>query len=101
MNRNQYLDATEWQSQNFKQATALSCVNHLEEEVSELKEAIELGIGDEKEIADCFLLLFGICSKFGMSYEDIYYAIHNKMIENRSRNWGKPNEKGYVKHIDK
>jgi hypothetical protein len=72
----------------------------LEEEISELKSDVEKGIYSHDEIADCFLLLFGICNKCGLEYEDIVTAIDLKMEVNKARKWGKVNEKGYVKHVD-
>jgi NTP pyrophosphatase (non-canonical NTP hydrolase) len=99
MNKQQYKMITEWQDKIFTKATQLSCVFHLIEEVEELRRDIENGHNSHEEIADCFLLLFGVCNKAGMKYEDIVKAINEKMIINRTRKWGKVNEKGYVKHI--
>jgi NTP pyrophosphatase (non-canonical NTP hydrolase) len=98
MTRDQYREITAWQRDVFRKATPLSCVHHLEEEVSELKEKIEQGAVDRSEIADCFLLLIGVCNMADLTYDDILYAIDEKMTVNYQRVWGEPNEKGYVKH---
>jgi NTP pyrophosphatase (non-canonical NTP hydrolase) len=102
MTQLQYELITEWQDQIFTKATPLSCVNHLEEEVRELKEKTEQGILDKSEIADCFMLLMGYCNTYHLKYEDVVKAIDDKYLINRhQRVWGEVNEKGYVKHIDK
>ncbi len=99
MNKEQYELITQWQDNVFTKATPLSCVNHLTEEVNELKEDIESGHTPYEEIADCFMLLFGVCNKLGFKYEDIVTVINNKMEINFNRKWGEVNEQGYVKHI--
>lgn len=98
MRKLQYQLITEWQDSVFTKATPLSCAYHLEEEARELREKLENGILDKSEIADCFFMLFGVCNKSGMDYEDITNAINIKFDINRGREWGQPNEKGYVKH---
>lgn len=100
-----YKEVTQWQDKTFTKATTLSCANHLLEEVAELLAVLSSNttkqptIYGNEEIADCFILLFGICNKLGMSYEHIKYCINKKMDVNRARKWGEVNEKGYVKHI--
>jgi NTP pyrophosphatase (non-canonical NTP hydrolase) len=100
MNRKQYITVTNWQDKIFTKATPLSCAHHLEEEAEELRKAIENGEEVNTEIADCFLLLFAVCNKSGLGYEDVITIIDEKMEVNYKRNWGKPNEKGYVKHTE-
>lgn len=101
-------EITAWQKSVFTKATALSAANHLSEEVDELQEAvacIEEGAASQHEkilheYADCFLLLFGSASLYGLTYEDICQAINQKMQINKQRKWGEVNKDGYVKHID-
>ena len=100
MNRKQFITVTEWQDKVFTKATPLSCVNHLEEEVGELKKDIENGKYTQDEIADCFLLLFAVCNKCGLGYEDVLTLIDRKMEVNYQRKWGEVNEKDYVKHVE-
>jgi len=97
--RELYESVTKWQDEIFTKATPLSCVNHLIEEVAELKSDIQKGCTYSDEVADCFLLLFGVCNKFGMEWNEVVAAIESKMVINRERKWGKVNELGYVKHI--
>jgi hypothetical protein len=102
---------TKWQRETFPQATGLSAANHLREEVEELIASIsnENGIGNSahekhteiiSEYADCFLLLFGSASLYGLPYEAICHAINEKMEVNKKRKWGDVNAEGYVKHIE-
>lgn len=100
MTPKQFYEITEWQKQTFGNATPLSKLEHLKEEVNELifditnnKETKEL------EFADCFILLFGAAASDGMDFEDICEAIHAKMVINYKRKWGKPKENGVVNHI--
>lgn len=93
---------TKWQRETFTQATYVSALAHLFEEMKELDDDLILSAPKEKiisEYADCFLLLFGSACLYGLSYEDICQAINDKMEINKQRQWGKPNDKGYVKHV--
>lgn len=91
---------TEWQKATFGQATALSKVNHLVEEVQELKEDLENSNPMvHHEFADCFLLLFGAASSHGYSYNDINTIIREKFEIVKTRKWGEPDANGVVKHI--
>jgi NTP pyrophosphatase (non-canonical NTP hydrolase) len=93
---------TKWQKETFTQATPLSAINHLKEELVELIDSAHLGNRQDatKEYADCFLLLFGSAALYGLSYDDICKAINDKMEINKARQWGKVNDQGYVKHIE-
>lgn len=93
---------TKWQRETFTQATPITAINHLREELDELLEQGHLGVREEtvKEYADCFLLLFGSAALYGLTYDDICKAINDKMEVNKKRQWGKPNDKGYVKHVE-
>jgi NTP pyrophosphatase (non-canonical NTP hydrolase) len=101
--KDRYNPITAWQDMVFTEATPLSCAEHLLEEAGELRDAIRDNCPSEvidKEIADNFLLLFAVCNKRKMSFEDILAIIDKKMDINLVRKWGKPNDKGYVKHIE-
>ncbi len=101
MTKFQFKTITEWQNKTFTKATIISCLEHLSEEIEEVKNCLTNGIGivDDLEVADCFLLLIGVANKAGMDYQDIVNAIDKKMEINYKRKWGEVNEKGYVKHI--
>lgn len=96
-----------WQAMTFPQATSLSKLYHLKEEVSELIKEIGLNrISCPKntfvrmEYADCFMLLFGAAIKDGFTLYDIIEAIKEKHKINKKRKWGKPDKNGVVKHIN-
>ena len=100
MIQEQFIKITEWQNKTFGQATALSKIAHLAEELQELVGDLkENNPGKKLEFADCFILLFGAAASDGMSYEDICNAIDEKMSINYQRRWGKPNENGVVNHL--
>lgn len=100
MTEKQFIEIVQWQTDTFGQATALSKIEHLKEEIEEL--SIDIAINSDSKIlewADCFLLLFGAAASDGLNYEDICAAIDAKMRINRARKWGKPDENGIVHHI--
>lgn len=103
MTKEMFEEITAWQKQVFTKATAQSAASHLKEEVEELlhdltwDKPIKLTTG---EYADCFLLLFGSASLYGLTYADICKAINDKMEINKQRKWGEVNKDGYVKHVD-
>ena len=99
MTKDLFTETINWQNNTFKQATALSKLAHLKEELQELRTDVENNSADKRlEFADCFILLFGAAASAGMSYDDIQESIKEKMAINYQRKWGKPNEEGYVKH---
>tara|TARA_R110002049_G_scaffold231127_2_gene403456 strand:+ start:41322 stop:41630 length:309 start_codon:yes stop_codon:yes gene_type:complete len=100
MNREQFESITEWQNKTFVEATPLSKIAHLKEEVDELESDVLHQAEDRRlEFADCFLLLFGSAAADGMSYDDIVKCIDEKMEINYKRKWGKPQANGVVNHI--
>lgn len=101
MNEKQFNDITQWQRQTFSQATSLSKIAHLAEELHELTIDLETNNPNKRlEFADCFILLFGAAESAGMSYSAILAAIDEKMLINYQRKWGKPNADGVVNHIN-
>lgn len=101
MKKDQYLAISQWQKETFGEATALSKLAHLEEELRELAVDIAIdGVDKHLEFADCFFLLFGAAAADGMTYEDICQAIDEKFSINKARTWGKPDANGVVKHIN-
>lgn len=100
MNKRQFDEITKWQNETFGQATALSKIAHLAEELQELVDDLKVNAENRRlEFADCFILLFGAAASDGMNYEKILEAIEEKMLINYQRKWGKPNENGVVNHI--
>lgn len=102
MTKEQFIEITEWQDATFPNATALSKVHHLKEEVEELIFDLENNrMGKTLEFADCFLLLFGAAAKDGMTYEDCCNSIAEKFSICKNRVWSKPDTNGVVKHVKK
>lgn len=100
MNKKQFEEISQWQKDTFGQATSLSKIAHLAEELQELVVDLKEQNPDRRlEFADCFFLLFGSAAADGMSYEDICNAIQEKFEINKARKWGKPNAEGVVNHI--
>ncbi len=110
MTEKQFNEISTWQKETFGQATPVSKLYHLVEEIVELKDAInnedhtidhEAIRNTKMEYADCFFLLFGSAASYGMSYKDICEAIQDKFEINKARKWGKPDKNGIVRHIKK
>lgn len=101
MTNEQFTEITEWQNKTFPNATALSKIIHLKQEVEELQEAESYLKETEaiKELSDCFILLFGIADKLGLNHSTTWLAIEQKMVINKARKWGKPDANGVVNHI--
>lgn len=108
MTEQQFKAISDWQNKTFGEATPISKLAHLLQEVVELKEALvkfghepSMKTFDEAkmEYADCFFLLFGSAASFGLSHSDICRAIQEKFEINKARKWGKPNKEGVVEHI--
>ena len=104
----QFIEISKWQKETFGQATPLSKLAHLAQEMVELKDAItnedhtidhEAIRKTKMEYADCFFLLFGSAAAYGMSYKDICDSIQKKFEINKRRKWGKPDENGVVNHL--
>jgi len=100
MNKELFEEIVTWQKETFGQATPLSKLAHLQEEVEELIADLKSNNPKRRlEFADCFLLLFGSAAADGMSYQDITDCITEKFEINKTRKWGKPNAEGVINHI--
>lgn len=80
----------------FGQSTFLSKMTHLKEEIQELLDAPE----DESEWADCLILFLDAARCTNMDMDRLYNAVQSKMVINKARKWGAPNEDGIVHHIE-
>lgn len=108
MTKQQFEAIMIWQEQTFGEATPISKIGHLAEELKEVVKAIrdeDHTIDFEKqravrmEYADCFFLLFGSAAAYGLSYEQICQSIDEKFAINKARKWGKAAENGIVRHV--
>lgn len=94
-------DIHQWASTTFPHQNSFSKIAHLQDEINEVKEALNNHCKDEikEEIADCFILLYNLASLNDMSAKDLYLEVKKKMEVNKSRHWGNPDEKGVCHHI--
>ena len=100
MTEQQFNEISAWQRETFGQATPLSKIAHLAEELQELVSDLKSNNPARRlEFADCFFLLFGSAAADGMTYQDICQAIQEKFEINKARKWGKPDENGVVQHV--
>ena len=73
----------------------LPVVHHIHKEVQELL----FDPYDIEEYADMLILILDGSRRAGYDTQDLLEAAFNKMIVNRKRKWGKPDENGVVEHI--
>lgn len=94
---------SKWSIETFGHFPPLAKVNHLLEEVNELKDALENEKPQEEiesEFADCVLLLYDAMRAFGFNYEYIENLVMKKMLINFQRKWGSPDENGVTRHVE-
>ena len=94
MNDLQY-DLKSWTEKQFPTRSLESITNHLKKEIQELLDDPD----DIMEFADCFMLLLDAASYQGHKMSDIWRAMGKKLEINKNRQWGEPNEEGFVEHI--
>lgn len=92
---NLQFDLTEWANSIFTQSTLSSRLNHLRSELEE----VEKDPKDILEWADVLTLYMNAAANEGFKMTEILIAVEDKFEINRNRQWGKPNELGYVEHI--
>jgi hypothetical protein len=84
----------EWQNVTFIHGTVDSKLHHMVDEVEEVRRAPE----DLLEWADIMILFMGACGKAGFTMEEIMVGVEAKLIINKKRKWGEPDERGVCKH---
>jgi len=103
----QFKAVTEWQRETFgTKGTPVSLARHLIDEIIELRDELmykDISLSDndefiEKEIADCFILLFGIADKLEYTHDDLKLFIDAKLAINKKREWNDPSPNGVIKH---
>ena len=85
----------QWQIETFGGQAPKHFSRKLGAEVFEMLEAVDGGGDTAPEIADCFIVLFGLASSLGVNAEE---AIEAKMAINRKRKWKKEKD-GTFQHI--
>jgi hypothetical protein len=85
----------EWSFKTFPEATAISSLRKLEEEIKEIENNIIEGKKDTEEYADALMCLFDSAGRFGISPEEIFQAFQNKLETNKKRVWKKNPDNTY------
>jgi chromosomal replication initiation ATPase DnaA len=93
----------EWALKTFPEATSLSSLKKLSDEVREIKIELELVIPFNKkqtttEYADALMCLFDSAGRAGITPENIFEAFAEKFEINKKRDWVK-NENNTYSHI--
>ena len=94
MNDLQY-DLNKWTAEQFKGQPLSGKFAHLRKEIAEL----EANPNDLMEYADCYMLLVDIAGKNNIQLSDIHRAAGEKLVINKNRTWGEPNDDGSVEHV--
>lgn len=101
MRPKQFKEITDWQFRTFVNSTPLANIEHLKEEVEELRNAIFHEHGEQEirhEFADCFILLYGAAAAHGISYDAITDLIQEKFEIIKQRQWQKADKNGVIRH---
>ena len=95
-------DIADWQTMQFGHSySPVPTLHHLREEVPELIAAWESKDPEAiLEFADCMMLLMGAGARAGIDMPTLFNAVHTKLVINKSRRWGEPDENGVVKHVE-
>lgn len=86
-----------WAKETFPNSTVHSIVKHMKDEVSELEASFTDGTPDPVEAADILILLAQLADRMGW---DLLELAERKHEINLKRTWGKPDERGVVRHVD-
>lgn len=98
MTNDQISEIQEWSRRTFPESTPSSVMLHLQEEVGELWADMDADRPTCSEaLADVFILLLHLAGHLNV---DILEEVRKKMLINRNRKWGPPQDGGYWKHIE-
>lgn len=82
----------EWSKKTFTEATALSSLEKLADEMEEVAHELQHGHPGEmlaEEYADCLMCLFDSAGRAGLLPEKIFEAFEKKLEKNKARVWVK------------
>lgn len=85
----------EWSLKVFTDATAISSLRKLEEEIKEIEKNINNNIKDPVEYADALMCLFDSAGRTGILPTEIFKSFSEKLKINKSRDWSKNNDNTY------
>jgi hypothetical protein len=83
-----------WQDVTFIHGSVGSKLHHMVDEIEEARKAP----GDLLEWADIMMLFMGASRLAGFTMDEILTGVKAKLIINKKREWGEPDERGVVKH---
>lgn len=86
------VEIVEWQREMFPHSHLASYIEHLREEVAELR----ADPTDGEETADVFIILVRIAALQGV---DLRAEVERKFSINKARLWGRVQPNGTVKHL--
>lgn len=87
-----------WAMQIFPEATAISSLRKLEEEIEEIENDINHDVKDPIEYADAMMCLFDSAARHGISAAQIRDAFEEKLEINLNRKW-KKNPNNTYSHV--
>lgn len=93
----------QWSFDTFKEATALSSLEKLSDEIEEVAHELQHGASGDQlvtEYADCLMCLFDSAGRAGVTPEQIFEAFKRKLAINKARSWEK-NENNTYSHTKK
>ena len=85
-----------WSKETFPTVTVDGVLNHIEEEIKEIKAKPD----DLEEWIDLILLAFDGVHRAGFTPHELIKMLEYKQDKNTKRNWNAVNSEGYVKHIE-
>jgi len=85
----------EWSMEIFTDATAVSSLDKLRDEVDEIESDIKAGVREPMEYADALMCLFDSAGRQGILPAEIFDAFEKKLAINKARNWKKNDNNTY------
>src|SRR5689334_6659330 len=84
-----------WSKKTFIEATAISSLRKLEQEIIEIENDLAIGTPEAEEYADALMCLFDSAGRSGITAEEIFIAYEKKFEINKSRTWKKNPDNSY------
>ena len=84
-----------WSLKVFTQATCLSSLQKLRDEIDEVETDVINGDDPTEEYVDCLMCLFDSAGRRGISVADLTEAFARKLAKNKARRWVKNSNNTY------
>lgn len=88
-------DRLEWSLKTFPEATAISSLRKLEQEIEEIEVDIVEGHRNPEEYADALMCLLDSAGRRGIFMPEIIEAFAKKCAINKKREWRKNSDNSY------